>query len=465
MTATATLGSGGDWRTVGVEWRDDASVYFASSDYGDSFDLGDGYTIADGTGLLVHLLQERFRGAGPEMQPLLDYLLANRVEVEVAEVAEPDFGTFTGTVPTNVVDGQLRVYAGPSPQQRTAYVVLDQPKLLCQLVLDRCSGDNVWPAVTALVEGCGLDYTEGWTGWPGTSGSVTDKDVDRVAQQMADLGISSPDQGAAAPIGSAGPETVSGSGPEGRDRNLWSRLPLTLTKALARDRKLRVSSAAEDLTATAGDPPSPEFVAEVWPVLVENWLVRRPELRAKFVAAFQPAHLGPDSVDTSTRAGELEYLARCTLDTAAAQLVTAELVAFAEEHIDRIYPPGWTPPRSEDMFDPAVGRFGEDGALQMRVHRRDDLTSYLDARLARDGSLVISGHDIGEAAEVMGRDEYEYTKTFAPGTIPQVLEALGEDPAADVMEVIAARWCGDDGSFEFERRIREADVPYEFWSY
>ena len=89
----------------------------------------------------------------------------------------------------------------------------------------------------------------------------------------------------------------------------------------------------------------------------------------------------------------------------------------------------------------------------------------LEERLAEDGSLVVSGHDIGEAAQVMGRYDYEYMKTLAPSTVPLVLEALGEDPATDVMEVIAARWCGDDESFEFERRIREADVPYDFWSY
>lgn len=189
MGTTAELGSGGDWRTVGVEWRGDGGVYFASSDYGDGFDLGDGYTFADGTGLLVHLLEERFRGSGPEMQPLLDFVLARDVALEVAELAEPDFGTFPGTVQTQVVDGRLVLFAGPSPQRRTAYVVLDQPSLLCHLAVDLCADAvNAWDKVTALVEGCGLPYSEGWDGWPGTSGPASDEEVAEVSEQLRSTG-------------------------------------------------------------------------------------------------------------------------------------------------------------------------------------------------------------------------------------------------------------------------------------
>lgn len=193
MSTTADLGSDGSYRSLGVEWRDDGSVYFASSDFGDSFDLGDGYVVTDGTGLLVYLLEERFRGDGPEMQPLLDYLLEHRIDVEVAEGAEPDFGTFPGTVQSQVVDGKLVVLAGPSPQRRTAYVVNDQPKLLCRLVVDHCSSGNTWAKVTALVEGCGLDYTEGWICWPGTSGPVTEEEVERVADVLKEFGVEDTD--------------------------------------------------------------------------------------------------------------------------------------------------------------------------------------------------------------------------------------------------------------------------------
>lgn len=105
-----------------------------------------------------------------------------------------------------------------------------------------------------------------------------------------------------------------------------------------------------------------------------------------------------------------------------------------------------------------------DRVVRMRELRREDLWSSLEARYNDDGDLVITGHDIGTfVAAAMRGDEYEYAKTFAKQDFPVLLQALGEEPSSDVLDVIEARWCGDDRSFEFEHRLTAAGVACEFW--
>ncbi len=48
-------------------------------------------------------------------------------------------------------------------------------------------------------------------------------------------------------------------------------------------------------------------------------------------------------------------------------------------------------------------------------------------------------------------DEYEYAKS----TFPVVLEAFGDRAGSDILEVFAARCCGIELSFEFERRLEK----------
>ncbi len=244
---------------------------------------------------------------------------------------------------------------------------------------------------------------------------------------------------------------------------LWGRLPLQLGRELARHHGLRVSKAASDLNATFGDPPPLSFVKESWPVLVDEWLVRRPGPRERLARALQAAGLGRPRAQIDDRARQLRYLSSCTLDDSAAEAVLAELAAFAQDHHDAIYPPGWDPTNPEAS---KVGRLRADRSVTMRVDRRPDLVSYLDAKLNRNGDLVLEGQDIGESVErMLGSDDYEYTTTYGKADLRRVLEALDEDPESDIIEVIVARWCGTARSFELERRLADANIPHEKWSH
>ena len=104
--------------------------------------------------------------------------------------------------------------------------------------------------------------------------------------------------------------------------------------------------------------------------------------------------------------------------------------------------------------------------VSMRQLRREDLRSFLDAGINEDGDLVLEGQDLGEFVEqAMGTDEYEYAKTYAKSTFPAILEALSEPADLDILEVIAARWCGNEVSFEFERRLEKAGIPRDLWTW
>jgi hypothetical protein len=106
------------------------------------------------------------------------------------------------------------------------------------------------------------------------------------------------------------------------------------------------------------------------------------------------------------------------------------------------------------------------GVVSMRQLRREDLRSFLDAGINEDGDLVLQGQDLGEFVEAaMGTDEYEYAKTYAKSTFPAILEALGEPADSDILEVIAARWCGNEVSFEFERRLEKAGIERDLWTW
>ena len=48
---------------------------------------------------------------------------------------------------------------------------------------------------------------------------------------------------------------------------------------------------------------------------------------------------------------------------------------------------------------------------------------------------------------------------------PAILEALGEPAGSDILEVIGARWCGDEVSFEFERRLEKAGIERDLWTW
>ncbi len=255
--------------------------------------------------------------------------------------------------------------------------------------------------------------------------------------------------------------TADGSGRPVKD-TLWLQLPLKLGRELARDRGLRVSKAPLDLLHTFGDPPPLSFVVDTWPVLVEHWLSMRPNPRVRLARALHRAGAGAAEPDLDSRHGQLQFLSSCDLDNSTASVVLAELTDFAAEHYESTYPPDFDR-SSPELF--RVGRLRRDGNITMRVDKRPDLSSYLDAKVNRRGDLILEGQDLGEYVErMLGSDGYEYSKTYKRSVLRSVLEALDENPDADIMDVITARWCGTEASFELERRLDDAGISCKAWS-
>jgi hypothetical protein len=125
-------------------------------------------------------------------------------------------------------------------------------------------------------------------------------------------------------------------------------------------------------------------------------------------------------------------------------------------------PPGSGGGRSE-MADGSMG----DRATRvvLRDSRDEGGSRHLSAALRPDGGLLIDGQDLGPGVEGVfgaGNTEYEWAWTVAADDVPAALAALGGEPGADPLAVLA-RWFGehrtDPGS-----RLRDAGVPVAFWS-
>lgn len=102
----------------------------------------------------------------------------------------------------------------------------------------------------------------------------------------------------------------------------------------------------------------------------------------------------------------------------------------------------------------------------MRRDNDGDTLSQLKATCTSDGDLHLYGSTTSSSyVEYMyGDSDYEYTKTVRRAHIPDLLEALGEDRRADIIEVILGKWCGPEASYDFERRMTESGIPVERWS-
>jgi hypothetical protein len=105
------------------------------------------------------------------------------------------------------------------------------------------------------------------------------------------------------------------------------------------------------------------------------------------------------------------------------------------------------------------------------VHLREEHSGrdrrWLDAYIDGEGSLVISGHDLGPATAVMSDErEYEWSHTFPPSSLPLLLSALGGTEGDDLLDLLAGRYTGQN-SYGLEAVIRDtrATVPRRFWSW
>lgn len=88
-------------------------------------------------------------------------------------------------------------------------------------------------------------------------------------------------------------------------------------------------------------------------------------------------------------------------------------------------------------------------------------TRFLGAELTPDGSLRISGQDIGAGVEqFFGYDEYEWEWTIYPDGVGKLADALGTD---DILGGLRKRFA-DDAAAGLEAFLAEHGVQWESWS-
>jgi hypothetical protein len=104
-------------------------------------------------------------------------------------------------------------------------------------------------------------------------------------------------------------------------------------------------------------------------------------------------------------------------------------------------------------------RPGQGRVVELRRERNGDNKRFLDAWVTPEGSLVLSGHDLGPATE------YEWSHTFPTESIPALRAALGGEEHEDILDVLE-RYRGDR-SYDLSRVLHETDdaIPREFWSW
>lgn len=99
--------------------------------------------------------------------------------------------------------------------------------------------------------------------------------------------------------------------------------------------------------------------------------------------------------------------------------------------------------------------------VSLRLIRDGDDFSHLHAEVEPNGDLVLDAFDAGPIAQLMGKDEYEYTYTIAAEHLPALRRVLGIDPDADLLTALTKQWAGR-ASFEMEKLIRDPSVHAVF---
>lgn len=99
--------------------------------------------------------------------------------------------------------------------------------------------------------------------------------------------------------------------------------------------------------------------------------------------------------------------------------------------------------------------------VELREERFDGGSRYLTARMSEAGELLIIGQDLGEGTP--DGDEYEWTYTYSPDTIPAVVEVLGGDSGDDVLDVLEG-WRGER-SYDLEQALRDSGIPRDTFTW
>ncbi len=105
------------------------------------------------------------------------------------------------------------------------------------------------------------------------------------------------------------------------------------------------------------------------------------------------------------------------------------------------------------------------GARTVTLRLEDDGEDFrrLTASVTRDGALRVDGHDLGPGTAIVSPDgEYEWVTTVAAADVGRLVVLLGGREGDDVLDVLERSYTGA-GSYDFERMLRESDIPVERW--
>lgn len=102
--------------------------------------------------------------------------------------------------------------------------------------------------------------------------------------------------------------------------------------------------------------------------------------------------------------------------------------------------------------------------VTLRDERAGKDSRHLWAYVDEAGNLHIDGQDLGPGTAPISPDgEYEWFKTIAAVDVPRLVSLLGGTQGEDVLDLLERSFSGA-GSYELETRLRESDIPVEFFS-
>lgn len=91
-----------------------------------------------------------------------------------------------------------------------------------------------------------------------------------------------------------------------------------------------------------------------------------------------------------------------------------------------------------------------------------DGTVWRAVTLADDGSLLISGHDLGPAVErLFGFSEYEFERRLSAPEVSTLCMLLGVADDGDLLAAITARFAS---AHELEKFVSDHDIAGESWN-
>ena len=115
-------------------------------------------------------------------------------------------------------------------------------------------------------------------------------------------------------------------------------------------------------------------------------------------------------------------------------------------------------------FDTGSHGRAEPRWVQLQNERRDDGSSLsMSAETRDDGTLEISGHDLGPVAAAFD-GEYEWWYVVEPGNVAALSAALGGEPGEHIIALLQRRYSGA-GSYDLGDALRRSGVPYRFHSW